>query len=78
MKKILIPIVIVLCLAGSGYGLWKYMDAGVLSSNQLPQKTTINGVDCSGLTTDEAKEALVKEWNFRSFTLPIFLSLLVK
>lgn len=67
MKKILIPIVIVLCLAGSGYGLWKYMDAGVLSSNQLPQKTTINGVDCSGLTTDEAKEALVKEWNSRTF-----------
>lgn len=67
MKKILIPIIIVLCLAGGAFGLWTFLDANVFSTDQLPQKTTINGIDCSGLTTEEAKEKLIKEWNSRTF-----------
>ncbi|MCQ4636364.1 L,D-transpeptidase/peptidoglycan binding protein [Anaerovorax odorimutans] len=67
MKKILIPLIIVLCLAGGGFAVWKVLDANVFSVDVLPQKTTINTIDCSGLTTEQAKEKLIKEWNSKTF-----------
>lgn len=68
MKKILIPIIILLCLAGGGFALWNSLEANVFSTDRLPEKTTINNIDCSGLTTEKAKEKLTKEWNSRSFS----------
>ena len=67
MKKILIPIIIVLCLAGGGFALWQSLEANVFSTDLFPDKTTINGIDCSGLTAEQAKKKLTKEWNSRSF-----------
>ena len=68
MKKFLIPLIIVLCLAGGGFAVWNVLEANVFSVDQFPQKTTISGVDCSGLTTEKAKEKLIKEWNSKVFS----------
>lgn len=67
MKKIIIPIVIVLCLAGGSFAVWNVLEANVFSKDRFPQKTFINDVECSGMTTEQAKETLVKEWNSRRF-----------
>lgn len=68
MKKILIPIIIVLCLAGAGYTLWHMLQTNVFSTDRLPQNSTVNGVDCGSLTPKEAAEKLTDEWNSRSFS----------
>lgn len=68
MKKIIIPIVIVLFLAGGGYALWTSLEANVFSTNQFAQNTKINGIDCSGLTIEKAKDKLIKAWNKKTFT----------
>lgn len=67
MKKIIIPIAIVLCLAGGGFAVWNVLESNVFSKDQFPQKTSINNVDCSGMTAEQAKETLIEEWNSRSF-----------
>ena len=68
MKKILIPIIIVLCLAGGGYALWHTLQANVFSTDQLPSNSIINGVDCSDLSPEQAAEKLAEEWNSRTFS----------
>lgn len=67
MKKIIIPIVIVLCVAGGSVGVWKTLEANVFSKDRFPEKTFINDIDCSGMTTKQAKEELIQEWNSRTF-----------
>lgn len=67
MKKILIPVIIVLCLAGGCFALWKVLDANVFSAETLPQNSTINEVDCSRLSVKEAAGKLTDEWNSRTF-----------
>ena len=68
MKKILIPIIIVLCLAGGGYALWHTLQANVFSTDQLPSNSIINGVDCSDLSPEQAAEKLAEEWNSLTFS----------
>lgn len=67
MKKIIIPIVIALCLAGGGFAVWNVLESNVFSSDRFPQKTFINDVECSGMTAEQARETLIKEWNSRTF-----------
>lgn len=68
MKKILIPIVIlILCLAGGGYAAWHSLESNVFESDKFAENVTINGVDCSSLTKKQAEKKLVKEWNSRIF-----------
>lgn len=68
MKKVLILIILILCLAGGGFAVWHTLDVNVFSDSQLPENTTINGVNCNGLTTDQAKGKLIREWNSNSFS----------
>lgn len=68
MKKVLIPIIIVLILAGGGFAVWHTLQENVFSAETFPQKTIINKVDCSGLTANEAEEKLTETWNSNSFT----------
>ncbi len=68
MKKILIPIIIVLvCLAGGGYAVWHSLESSVFAADEFADNITINGVDCSNLTKKQAEKKLVKEWNSKKF-----------
>lgn len=68
-KKVLIPIILVLlCLVGGGIACWFSLEANAFSAERFPAETTINGVDCGGMTIDEANAALTDEWNSRKFT----------
>ncbi len=68
MKKILIPIIIVLvCLAGGGYAVWHSLESNVFAADTFADHVTINGVDCSSLTKKQAEKKLVKEWNSKKF-----------
>ena len=63
MKKFLIVILVILCLAGGGYYLWTNLETDVYHSPEFPSNTTINGIDCSKLTASEAADKLTQEWN---------------
>ena len=63
MKKFLITLIILICLAGGGFYIWTHLEADVYHSAEFPANTTINGVDCSKMTVSEAAEALTNEWN---------------
>lgn len=68
MKKILIPIIIVLiCLACGGYAVWHSLESSVFAADEFADNVTINGVDCSGLTKKQAEKKLVQEWNSKNF-----------
>lgn len=68
MKKILIPIIIVLiCLACGGYAVWHSLESSVFAADEFADNVTINGVDCSGLTKKQAEKKLVQEWNSKKF-----------
>ncbi len=68
MKKFFIPAIIAfLCLAACGYGAWNSLENNVFAADQFAENITINGVDCSGLTKQQAEKKLAKEWNSRTF-----------
>lgn len=70
MKKLVTTIIIILlCAAGAGFGLYFNMNAHhAFDTAAFPDHTSINGIDCSGLSAAEASEKLTEEWNSRSFT----------
>ncbi|MEG0830185.1 MAG: L,D-transpeptidase family protein [Anaerovoracaceae bacterium] len=72
MKKTsLIIISIVLLIGILGFASWKYLEKNVYSTDTFGKNTYINNINCSGLTTKEAKEKLTKAWNKKTFTFTI-------
>ncbi len=55
-------IVLVLCA-----GCWKFLDIYNGAKTHFPENTYVNGVDCSGLSLNEAEEKLTEEWDSRDF-----------
>lgn len=68
MKKLLIILLVILCLAGGGYYLWTNLETDVYYSPEFPANTTINGIDCSKMTVDEAADTLTQQWNYNYVT----------
>lgn len=67
-KKIIIPIAAVLIvLIGGCIALWASMESSAFYAEKFPAQTKINGVDCGGMTLEEAEAALTKEWNTKEF-----------
>ncbi len=67
-KKVLIPIAaVIICIIGGFIALWASMEDNAFYTKKFPADTTINGVDCSRMTIDEAESALTSEWNSREF-----------
>lgn len=67
-KKIIIPIIVILvCIIGGVVALWFTLESNAFNAEKFPAETTINGIDCSGMTVDEAATALTDEWNSRQF-----------
>ena len=71
MKKTLIIITAVIaCIIVAIAGLiLAYTRSSDYTADHLPQKTSINGVDCSNLTYDEAFSQLSDEWNKKTLTV---------
>lgn len=69
MKKTVITIIIILIVVvGAGFGLFYHMDHnGAFDTKSFPSDTTINQIDCSGMSLEEAEEALIKEWQNHKF-----------
>lgn len=68
MKKFIIILFIILCLAGGGYYLWTNLETDVYHSPEFPSNTTINGIDCSKMTVSEAADTLTQHWNYNYVT----------
>jgi len=69
MRKNILVLAGILSLTLLVSGLWGFMDNQTKLSDQYSTHTKINGVDCSNLTTEEARVALTKEWNNKEFVL---------
>ncbi|MDO4544771.1 MAG: L,D-transpeptidase family protein [Bacillota bacterium] len=67
MKKIIISIsaIVLILIAALTLATVSYAKTTDYSSNTLPDRCTVNGVDCSGLTYDEAIKKVSDEWNDR-------------
>lgn len=65
MKKIAISIsiIVLLLIAAIGALVYSYTKTPEYKEVVLPESTSINGIDCSKLTYDEAEKKLSKEWN---------------
>ena len=63
MKKFIIVLLIIVCLAGGVFYLWTNLETDIYHSPEFPANTTINGIDCSKMTASEAADALTQEWN---------------
>ena len=72
MKKVflVISVVVLLLIAAITVTTFAYARTSDYESSVLPDKTMINGVDCSGLTYREAASRISQEWNQR--TLVVF------
>lgn len=68
MKKFLITLLIILCLAGGGFYLWTNLESDIYHSSEFPANTSINGIDCSKMTVKEAADKLTREWNYNYVT----------
>lgn len=67
-KKILIPIIVILvCIIVGIIALWFSLESNAFRAEKFPADTTINGINCSGMTVEEAETALTDEWNSRQF-----------
>lgn len=64
-KKKTLLIVFVVCLALITFFICDYK----YNPTTFQQGLTINGVDCSGLTKEEAKKLLIKKWNLKKFNI---------
>ncbi|MEG0156826.1 MAG: L,D-transpeptidase family protein [Anaerovoracaceae bacterium] len=69
MKKKVIIISCVCSVLLLALGIWKFTEAYAYSSVHFAPNTTINGVDCSDLTVDQATEKLIGEWNTKTLTI---------
>ena len=67
MKKIAvtIAIIIVLMIAAMSALVLTYSKSAPATPETFPENTTVNGVDCSELTYDQAEAKLTKYWNSR-------------
>ena len=65
MKKTLIIIsaVIACIIVAIGGLMFIYTQSDDYTADQLPQNTSINGIDCSDLTYEEALSTLSEKWN---------------
>jgi L,D-transpeptidase catalytic domain/Putative peptidoglycan binding domain len=50
-------------------GLWGFIDNQIKLTGSFPAHTRINGVNCSGLSVNEASELLTKEWNCKKYVI---------
>ena len=50
-------------------GLWGFIENQMKLTGSFPSNTRINGVDCSGLSVDEADNQLTKEWNSKTYVI---------
>lgn len=69
MKKTLVIILSILLFAAAVFGIWKYACHKASVSDTLPQNTIINGVDCSGISKEEAVLKLTDKWNSKDFKI---------
>lgn len=71
MKKTLIIIsaIIIALVAAAAAMTGLYLKSDDYTSKQFPKGTTINGIDCSGLTYEAARDKLSKEWNTKTLTV---------
>ena len=69
MKKTLVIILSILLFIAAVFGIWKYACHRASVSDTLPRNTIINGVDCSGISKDEAVRKLTDKWNSRDFKI---------
>ena len=71
MKKFIIGLLIVILVAaGSAAGLgYAYIKSDDYTSKSLGDNYTLNGVDCSNMTFEEAAKALTNKWNHQAFTV---------
>lgn len=67
MKKIIITIiaVVLLLVAALAGAVFAYSKSSEHKSGAFPDNTYINGVDCSGLTYEQAAETITDSWNSR-------------
>lgn len=64
--KIILSATLVCVLA---FGGWKYVGYKGYCETHFPSNTMINGINCSKMTKDEAKEALTSKWNEQEFQI---------
>ena len=71
MKKTLIIIsaVIIGLIAAAAAMTGLYLKSTDYTAEKFPSGTSINGIDCSGLTYDEASSKLSSEWNKKTLTV---------
>ena len=69
MKKfaIFITVLILLTVAAAAGATFVYSKSDAYENDILPASASINGVDCSGLTYEEAAQVLTDDWNSRTF-----------
>jgi len=67
MKKLsaIVSIIIIILIAAVTILALVYSKTGSTDMTVFPDNTTVNGVDCSGLTYREAEYALTEHWNSR-------------
>lgn len=71
MKKFAISIfvIIILIIAAISGAAFAYSKTSDYSSSSFPDNTSINGIDCSGLTYEAAETKLAREWNQKHLTI---------
>lgn len=69
MKQKSVIIALLISIMILAVGGWKLFDIYKYARVHVPKNTTVNGVDCSGLSIDEAKMKLTDEWNSRDFVI---------
>jgi len=67
MKKfaVTIAIIVVLMIAAISALVLTYSKSAPAAPEAFPENTTVNGIDCSGLTYEQAETKLTKYWNSR-------------
>lgn len=65
MKKLIITVsvLVLVLIAALAFMTYSYSNTAEYAEQKLPDKTTINGINCSGLAYDGAQDKLTKEWN---------------
>ncbi len=69
MKRGILIVVILIIGIAAGFGLYTHSDHYQMMAQHFSGKTTINGVDCSGMTVKEAEKTLTDRWQSRRFTV---------